>query len=236
MTAEAAHELLRLKSHSGRLALATTVLGSGIALLDGTIVNVALPTIGRDLDADLAGLQWVVNAYALTLAAFILLGGSLGDRFGRRAMYAVGVAGFGVASALCALSPTVEVLVAARAFQGLCAALLVPGSLAILQASFHRDDRMAAIGAWTGLLGVASASGPVVAAGSSSATGPGPSGSTCPSQWSWSCSPSKFVPESRNPLASKHIDLTGIALAVLGTGRPHLWPDLLVRRCQRASR
>ena len=103
------------------------MLGSGIALLDGTIVNVALPTIGRDLDADLAGLQWVVNAYALTLAAFILLGGSLGDRFGRRAMYAVGVAGFGVASALCALSPTVEVLVAARAVQGLCAALLVPG-------------------------------------------------------------------------------------------------------------
>jgi len=145
MTTEVApHELLRLKSHGGRLALATTVLGSGIALLDGTIVNVALPTIGRDLDADLAGLQWVVNAYALTLAAFILLGGSLGDRFGRRAMYAVGVAGFGVASALCALSPSVEVLVAARAVQGLCAALLVPGSLAILQASFHRDDRMAA--------------------------------------------------------------------------------------------
>jgi EmrB/QacA subfamily drug resistance transporter len=217
MTTEAApHELLRLKSHSGRLALATTVLGSGIALLDGTIVNVALPTIGRDLEADLAGLQWVVNAYALTLAAFILLGGSLGDRFGRRAMYAVGVAGFGVSSALCALSPTVGVLVAARAVQGLCAALLVPGSLAILQASFHRDDRMAAIGAWTGLLGVASASGPVVG------------GWLVEHDWRWAfwlnvplalvvvTLALKFVPESRNPLASKHVDVIGIALAVVG--------------------
>jgi EmrB/QacA subfamily drug resistance transporter len=217
MTTEAApHELLRLKSHSGRLALATTVLGSGIALLDGTIVNVALPTIGRDLDADLAGLQWVVNAYALTLAAFILLGGSLGDRFGRRAMYAVGVGGFGVASVLCALSPTVEVLIAARAFQGLCAALLVPGSLAILQASFHRDDRMAAIGAWTGLLGVATASGPVVG------------GWLVERDWTWAfwlnvplsavvvVLSLRFVPESRNPLASKHIDTSGVTLAVVG--------------------
>jgi EmrB/QacA subfamily drug resistance transporter len=217
MTSEPApHELLRLKSHSGRLVLATTVLGSGIALLDGTVVNVALPTIGRNLDADLAGLQWVVNAYALTLAAFILLGGSLGDRFGRRAMYAVGVGGFGVASALCALSPTVEVLVAARAVQGLCAALLVPGSLAILQASFHRDDRMAAIGAWTGLLGVASASGPVVG------------GWLVEHDWRWAfwlnvplavvvvMLALKCVPESRNPLASKHVDFTGIALAVVG--------------------
>ena len=215
-TTAAPHELLRLKSPSGRLALATTVLGSGIALLDGTIVNVALPTIGRDLDADLAGLQWVVNAYALTLAAFILLGGSLGDRFGRRAMYAVGVGGFGVASVMCALSPTVEVLIAARAFQGLCAALLVPGSLAILQASFHRDDRMAAIGAWTGLLGVASASGPVVG------------GWLVERDWTWAfwlnvplsaavvLLSLKFVPESRNPLASKHIDATGVTLAVMG--------------------
>lgn len=217
MTTEAApHELLRLRSPGGRLALATTVLGSGIALLDGTVVNVALPTIGRDLEADLAGLQWVVNAYALTLAAFILLGGSLGDRLGRRAMYAVGVAGFGVASALCALSPTVEVLVAARAVQGLCAALLVPGSLAILQASFHRDDRMAAIGAWTGLLGVASASGPVVG------------GWLVEHDWRWAfwlnvplavvvvVLALRFVPESRNPLASRHIDALGIVLAVTG--------------------
>jgi EmrB/QacA subfamily drug resistance transporter len=215
-TTAAPHELLRLKSHSGRLALATTVLGSGIALLDGTIVNVALPTIGRDLDADLAGLQWVVNAYALTLAAFILLGGSLGDRFGRRAMYAVGVGGFGVASVLCALSPTVEVLIAARAFQGLCAALLVPGSLAILQASFHKDDRMAAIGAWTGLLGVATASGPVVG------------GWLVERDWTWAfwlnvplaalvvVFSLRFVPESRNPLASKHVDALGVTLAVVG--------------------
>ncbi|NYG06859.1 EmrB/QacA subfamily drug resistance transporter [Phycicoccus badiiscoriae] len=215
-TTAAPHELLRLKSHMGRLALATTVLGSGMALLDGTIVNVALPTIGRELHADLAGLQWVVNAYALTLAAFILLGGSLGDRFGRRAMYAVGVGGFGCASALCALSPTVEVLIAARAIQGLCAALLVPGSLAILQASFHREDRMAAIGAWTGLLGVATASGPVVG------------GWLVERNWTWAfwlnvplavvvvVLALKFVPESRNPLASKHIDVAGVTLAVVG--------------------
>lgn len=215
-TTAAPKELLRLKSHTGRLALTTTVLGSGIALLDSTIVNVALPTIGRDLEADLAGLQWVVNAYALTLASFILLGGSLGDRFGRRAMYAVGVGGFGVASVLCALSPTVEVLIAARAFQGLCAALLVPGSLAILQASFHRDDRMAAIGAWTGLLGVATASGPVIG------------GWLVERDWRWAfwlnvplavvvvVLSLKFVPESRNPLASKHVDATGVALAVVG--------------------
>src|SRR6476659_332335 len=100
-------ELLRKSTHRGRLVLVTTVLGSGIALLDGTVVNVALPTIGRELHADLAGLQWVVNAYALSLAALILLGGSLGDRFGRRRMYAVGVGGFGVASVLCALSPSI---------------------------------------------------------------------------------------------------------------------------------
>ncbi len=131
-------------------------------------------------------------------------------------MYAVGMGGFGIASILCALSPTVEVLIAARAFQGLCAALLVPGSLAILQASFHKDDRMAAIGAWTGLLGVATASGPVVG------------GWLVERSWTWAfwlnvplaalvvlCS-LRFVPESRNPLASKHIDTTGVTLAVVG--------------------
>jgi EmrB/QacA subfamily drug resistance transporter len=219
MTTEVApHELLRLRTHRGRLVLFTTILGSGIALLDGTVVNVALPTIGRDLHADLAGLQWVVNGYALTLASLILLGGSLGDRFGRRLVYAVGVGGFGVASVLCALSPTIGVLVAARAVQGVCAALLVPGSLAILQASFHRDDRMAAIGSWTGLLGVASASGPVVG------------GWLVERSWTWAfwlnvplavvvvVLSLKFVPESRNPSASKHFDYTGVVLAVLGLG------------------
>jgi EmrB/QacA subfamily drug resistance transporter len=217
-TTAQAPELLRLSTHRGRLVLATTVLGSGIALLDGTVVNVALPTIGRDLNADLAGLQWVVNAYALTLAALILLGGSLGDRFGRRAMYAVGVGAFGVASVLCALAPSIGALIGARAVQGMAAALLVPGSLAILQASFHRDDRMAAIGAWTGLLGVASASGPVVG------------GWLVERDWTWAfwlnvplsvavvALAVTVVPESRNPLADKHFDVAGVVLAVLGLG------------------
>jgi len=209
-------EPLRLGSSRGRLVLATTVLGSGIALLDGTVVNVALPTIGRDLDADLAGLQWVVNGYALTLASLILLGGSLGDRFGRRRVYAIGVAGFGVASVLCALAPSIGVLVAARALQGVAAALLVPGSLAILQAAFHPDDRMGAIGAWTGLLGVATASGPVVG------------GWLVERDWTWAfwlnvplsvlvvALAVGIVPESRNPSATKGFDIPGVVLAVVG--------------------
>jgi len=212
----AAPELLRLRSHRGRVVLTTTVLGSGLALLDGSVVNVALPTIGRELDADLAGLQWVVNAYALALAALILLGGSLGDRFGRVRVYAVGVGGFGVASIACALAPSIGALVAARAVQGVCAALLVPGSLAILQASFHKDDRMAAIGAWTGLLGAASASGPVVG------------GWLVEIDWTWAfwlnvplavavvALALTVVPESRNPMADKGFDTRGVLLAVIG--------------------
>ena len=209
-------ELLAMGTRRGRLVLATTILGSGIALLDGTVVNVALPTIGRELGADLAGLQWVVNAYALSLAALILLGGSLGDRFGRRRVYAVGVAGFGVASVACALAPTVELLIAARAVQGVGAALLVPGSLAILQASFRRQDRMAAIGSWTGLLGVAAASGPVIG------------GYLVDLDWRWAFWLNvplcivvvvfnlRFVPESRNEQASHRFDVRGVALAVVG--------------------
>jgi MFS family permease len=119
---------LRVSDPRGRVVVLATVLGSGVAVLDSTIVNVALPTIGRDLGADLAGVQWVVSAYALTLAALILLGGSLGDRFGRRRAYIWGVAGFGVASMLCGLSPGIQILVAARAVQGVAAALLTPAA------------------------------------------------------------------------------------------------------------
>ncbi len=211
-------ELLAMGSSRARLVLTTTILGSGVAMLDGSIVNVALPRIGADLGADLAGLQWVINAYALTLAALILLGGSLGDRFGRARVYAIGVGGFGVASIACGIAPTIEVLIAARAVQGVAAAMLVPGSLAILQASFRRDDRMAAIGAWTGLLGVASASGPVVG------------GWLVDFNWRWAfwlnvpltvvvvVLTLRVVPESRNETASRQFDVTGVLLAVVGLG------------------
>lgn len=151
---------LVLRSPRGRWVLGATVLGSGMAFLDSTVVNVALPAIGRDLDADVAGLQWIVTGYLVTLASLILLGGSLGDHFGRRRVFLVGVGVFSGASALCAAAPTVEALVAARVSQGAGGALLVPGSLAILEASFRAPDRPAAIGAWSGLAGVTTAVGP----------------------------------------------------------------------------
>lgn len=153
-------EPLRFGTAAGRWALLGTVLGSGMTMLDGTVVNIALPRLGEDLDADFAGLQWVVNGYTLALASLILLGGSLGDRLGRRRVFTVGVVWFTLASLLCALAPSVSVLVAARVLQGIGGALLVPGSLAMLQASFHPEDRARAIGAWSGLGGVTTAIGP----------------------------------------------------------------------------
>lgn len=146
----------------GRWVLLATVLGSGMAFLDATVVNVALPAIGRGLGTGLAGLQWTVNAYTLTLAAFILLGGSAGDRFGRRRIFVTGVVWFALASLLCGLAPNIATLVGARALQGVGGALLTPGSLAILQASFREQDRGRAIGAWSGLAGVAAAAGPLL--------------------------------------------------------------------------
>lgn len=155
-------EGLRLGTARGRGLVAAASLGSGMAFLDATVVNVALPTIGRDLDADLAALQWTVNGYTLTLAAFILLGGALGDRFGRRRLFVLGTGWFAAASLLCAAAPAAPALVAARALQGVGAALLTPGALAMLQASMHPDDRARAIGAWSGLSGVATLLGPFV--------------------------------------------------------------------------
>jgi EmrB/QacA subfamily drug resistance transporter len=157
-----ARKALRLSSASGRWVLAAAVMGSSMVWLDGTVVNVALPSLGRDLKASLAGLQWTVNAYTLTLAALILLGGSLGDRYGRRRLFLIGVIWFAIASVLCGLAPNIGVLVAARALQGVGGALLTPGSLAIIQAAFHADDRPRAVGAWSGLGGVASAIGPLL--------------------------------------------------------------------------
>ncbi len=151
---------IRLATSSGRWLVSACVLGSGVALLDGTVVNVALPAIERGLGGGLSGLQWVLDAYLLTLGSLLLLGGSLGDRYGRRRVFLVGLVGFTLASASCGLAPTVPLLIAARTVQGVAGALLVPGSLALLSAGFHPDDRGRAVGAWSGLASVATAVGP----------------------------------------------------------------------------
>ena len=151
---------VRFGTPTGRWVLLGMVLGSGMASLDATVVNIALPRLGDDLDAGFAGLQWVVNGYTLSLAALILVGGALGDRFGRRKVFTVGVVWFVAASLACGIAPNIETLVAARVLQGIGGALLTPGSLAILQASFHPADRARAIGAWSGLGGVTTALGP----------------------------------------------------------------------------
>ncbi|WP_051634651.1 MULTISPECIES: DHA2 family efflux MFS transporter permease subunit [unclassified Mycobacterium] len=153
---------VRFGSAAGRWVLAATVLGSGMAQLDATVVNVALPAIGQDLNAEVGGLQLVVSAYSVTLAALILLSGSLGDRLGRKRVFVVGVAWFTVASAICAVAPNAEMLIAARALQGIGGALLTPGSLAIIQSVFMPTDRAKAIGAWSALGGVAAAIGPLL--------------------------------------------------------------------------
>jgi EmrB/QacA subfamily drug resistance transporter len=153
---------MRMGTSAARWVLLATVLGSGVAFLDGTVVNVALPAIAEDLDASTGDLQWVVNAYLVTLSAFVLLGGSLGDRYGRKRVFLLGLAGFTAASLVCGLAPNIGILIAARAVQGVGAAMLVPGSLAIISATFHRDDRAAAVGVWSGLGGVAGAIGPFV--------------------------------------------------------------------------
>ena len=139
-------EQLVLGSGRGRLAVVATVAASGMASLDATVVNVALPHIGDDLDAGVGALQWVLTGYLLSLASLILLGGALGDRYGRRRVFVIGTVWFALASLLCGASPSIEVLVAARVLQGVGAALLTPGSLAILQASFRRGDRSAPSG------------------------------------------------------------------------------------------
>lgn len=165
MAATEAETGIAYKSGAGRWVLLATVLGSGMAFLDGTVVNVALRTIGRSLNADISALQWIVNGYMLTLASFILLGGSLGDRLGRRRVFVIGVAWFAVASALCAVAPTALALTAARALQGIGGALMTPGSLAIIESAFRPQDRATAIGAWSGFSGVTTAIGPFLGGG-----------------------------------------------------------------------
>ena len=158
---------LSLGTARGSIALTATVAASGMASLDATVVNVALPHIGSDFDATVSSLQWVLTGYLLALASLILLGGALGDRYGRRKICLIGTIWFAGASLLCGAAPNVDVLIAARILQGAGAALFTPGSLAILQASYRRGDRARAVGAWSGLGGVFGAIGPFVGGGSS---------------------------------------------------------------------
>ena len=198
------------------MAVAATVAASGMASLDATIVNIALPHIGRDFGADVATLQWVLTGYLVTLASLILLAGALGDRWGRRRVFMLGIAWFATASVLCALAPSATWLVGARIVQGVGAALLTPGSLAILQSSFAESERGTVVGLWSGITGVAGAIGPFV--GGALVDGPG---------WRWAfllnlpvaaaalILTKLAVPESRDPHASKSLDLTGAALAIV---------------------
>jgi EmrB/QacA subfamily drug resistance transporter len=209
---------LRMGTAAGRWVLLTTVLGSGMVMIDGTVVNVALERIGDDLGAGFADLQWTVNGYTLTLASLILLGGSLADHLGRRRVFVIGVVWFALASLLCGLAPNIEILIAARALQGVGGALLTPGSLALISASFHGPDRSAAIGAWSGLGGIAGAIGPFLGG--------------FLVEWTWRAVflinlpiaavvvavAVKHVPESRDVESAPGLDVAGTVLAALGLG------------------
>ena len=201
----------------GRWVLAATALGSGMAFLDGTVVNVALPAMGSDLDAGIAGLQWIINGYMLMLASLILLSGSLGDRLGRRRLFVVGVIWFALASLVCAVAPTLSVMIAGRVLQGIGGALLTPGSLAILQTSFRHSDRGKAVGAWSGLTSVAAAVGPFV-------------GGTLVDHGSWRLIflinlplaavtvlvAMRHVPDTRDETSTGKLDVSGALLATIG--------------------
>ena len=200
-----------------RLVVAIAALASFVAFLDGTVVNVALPDIGRDLGASTSALQWVLNGYLLTLASLILLGGSMGDRYGRRRIFVLGVLLFTGASLLCAIAPTSGLLVVARLLQGIGGALLTPGSLAMIESSFRPADRARAIGAWSGLGGVATALGPLL-------------GGYLVEAVSWraiflinlplgllvAAFATRHVPETRDPTASGRLDYRGATLVGLG--------------------
>jgi EmrB/QacA subfamily drug resistance transporter len=208
-------------SRSQRLTLIATILGSTVVFLDSTVINVALPAIAEGLDAELAGQQWVVEIYMLTMVSLLLVGGSLGDQFGRRRMFVAGLVGFGATSALCAISPSVEFLIAARALQGVAGALLVPGSLAIVAATFEGEARGKAVGTWTAWTGIATVFGP--------AGGGALIGITSWRAIFWINLPLiaatvwlslHAIEESRDPDAFRGIDWLGIALSAAGLGGP----------------
>jgi EmrB/QacA subfamily drug resistance transporter len=207
---------LHLATARGRWVLTATVLGSAMAQLDATVVGIAQPAIGKDFHAQIAGLQWVSAGYLLTVAGLILLAGALCDRFGRRKIFVIGVSWFAVASLVCAVAHNIGLLIAARALQGVGGALLTPGSLAILEASFAPNERGRAIGAWSGLGGVATALGPFV-------------GGFLITAVSWRLIflinvpiavavvliSLRQVPETRDPNATGYIDIAGSALTVM---------------------
>lgn len=216
--ASSAEEAVDLDSAPGRLLITTVVLGSAVAMLTATVVNVALPTLARDLDASSSEQKWVVNGYTLTLAGLILIGGSFGDRFGRVRLYRIGVAWFAVASLLCAVAWDATSLIGFRLLQGVGGALLTPGSLAIIQATLRPDDRGRGVGTWSGITGIAGAVGPLLG------------GLLVEISWRWVFVVnlpiavavlvlSRWVPESHDPSADgSRLDLAGAVLTALVLG------------------
>jgi EmrB/QacA subfamily drug resistance transporter len=234
----AAPELVEFGTARGRWVILAAILGSGIAFLDSTVVNVALPHIGDDLGGGLSGLQWTLDGYLLTLSALLLLGGALGDEYGRRRMFVIGLVWFTAASVLCGIAPSIGALIGARALQGAGGALLVPGSLSLITASFRPEDHGSAIGAWSGLTGVATSIGPFL-------------GGWLVDAFTWRLVflinvplaalalwvTMRHVPESHDPQAGKRPDFAGAGAATLGLagvvfaliqGPAHGWSPFVV--------